>query len=224
MRKILIAFILISNLLVIASVVLAFTDINFRFINTSSFADKLFSWLVFMLIMFLILVVLCICVYCVVHFWEPGNAFIVILLTALGGFLVFALPMEVINKYFDCIGTTPLPVLFYVFFAVFFVLDLLIAGFLLLGAKNPLTMSAMIKKITPALAALIVLSAFITVYGYSAILYLQAEGIDAAAKVFVTIGNVIYCLVFLIVPLVGIANFYVADEKSQESAEKPAPR
>jgi hypothetical protein len=214
MRKMFIAFIVISNLLVIASVVLAFTDINFRFINTSSFTDKLFSWLVFMLIMFLALVVLCICVYCVVHFWEPGNAFIVILLTALGGFLVFALPAEVIDKYFDGIGTTPLPVLFYVFFAVFFSLDLLIVGFLLLGAKNPLTMSAIILKLIPALAAMIVLSLFITVYGYSAILYLQAQGIDATAKVFVTIGNVIYFLVFLIVPMVGMANFYVSDKES----------
>jgi hypothetical protein len=209
MRKMLIAFIVISNLLVIAAVVLAFTNIEFHFINTSSFVDKLFSWLVFMLVMFLALVVLCICVYCVIHFWEPGNAFIVIFLTALGGFLVLALPMEVIQKYFDVINQTSFPTLFYVFFAVFFCLDFFIVAILSLGDERRLSVSFMLMRTIPLIAPIIILSAFITVYGYSAILYLQDEAIDITSKVFVTIANVIYFFVFLIVPLVVITKFYL---------------
>jgi hypothetical protein len=221
-RKMLIVFMVISNFLLIAAVVLAFTNIDLQFINTSSFVDKILSWLIFLLVMFLSLVVLCLGVYSIIHFWTPGNGFIVMLLTCLCGFLIFALPMEVINKYFDSIRHTPFPVLFYIFFAVFFILDFAIIALFLQGDKKRLPVPVLIKKMFPAITVMIVLSAFITVYGYSAVLYLQAEGIDALAKVFVTIGNVVYFLVFLIAPLVGLVNFYLSDAESQNTAEKPA--
>jgi hypothetical protein len=118
--------------------------------------------------------------------------------------------MEVIQKYFDIINQTSFPTLFYVFFAVFFSLDFLIVAILLLGDERRLSISAIVIRIIPIITAIIILSAFITVYGYSAILYLQDEAIDITSKVFVTIANVIYFLVFLIVPLVGITKFYLS--------------
>jgi hypothetical protein len=212
MKKLVTILIIISNLFVITSIVLACFDIQFITRNTSSFFDKMIIWLIYLVFIFISLTVFCIWVYANIHFWKPGNAVIVILLTTLCLFLIFALPMEILNMYFGVMGKNPFPVLFYVFFALFFVLDFVIMFFILKKKKKQAAVSSMIIKSIPMVSTIVILSAFLTVYGDAAIFYLQVDKIALWIKILVTIGSIIYFLIFLIAPLVGIVNFYLLEK------------